>query len=84
MAYKNKRSNSNARGKEVATEHADGSVQESFGSKPPKVPIGGGTMCTFGFRRRNDTGVWPKSENSVDVKTGFPQGFDQPTKSVKG
>jgi len=76
MAYKSKRH------KEVATEHAHGSVEESFGSKPPEVAIGGGKMCTFGFRPR-DGGVWPTAEHSVDVKTGFPQGFDKPTKGPR-
>lgn len=69
--------------KEVATHHAGEDVAPSFGSKPPAIPIGGGTMHTFGFRARNDNGVWPKSENSVDVKTGFPQGYDKRTKGTK-
>ena len=74
---------SSARGKEVATHVAGGSVEESFGSKPPEVSIGGGTMRTFGFRPRSDNGVWPKADHSVDVKTGYPQGFDKATKSPK-
>ena len=74
---------SSARGKEVATSHANGSVEESFGSAPPRVSIGGGSIRTFGFRPRSDGGVWPKADHSVDVKTGFPQGYDSPTKGPK-
>jgi hypothetical protein len=69
--------------KEVATHHAGDDVFPSFGPKPPDVPIGGGTMHTFGFRRRNDNGVWPTSEISVDVKTGFPKDFDKPVKGPR-
>lgn len=69
--------------KEVATHHAGADVSESFGSKPPVIPVGGGRMHTFGFRARNDNGVWPKSDHSVDVKTGYPEGFDKATKGPK-
>jgi hypothetical protein len=79
MAYEKKHSRSHA--KEVGTRPSMGSTEESFGSKPPKIAIGGGTMCTFGFKPHD--GVWPKAENSVDVKTGFPEGFDKPKKSPK-
>lgn len=78
MAYKKE---SRGRAKEVAVRPSMGTIEESFGSKPPKIAVGGGTMCTFGFKPHDH--VWPKAEHSVDVKTGFPEGFDKPTKGTK-
>ena len=80
MAYS--KGGKHSREKEVALRPPDGSVEESFGNRPPKIPIGGGQMCTFGHRPRQG-GVWPTAEHSVDVKTGYPQGYDKPTKGPK-
>jgi hypothetical protein len=80
MAYSKKSSRG---GKEVATHHANrASVEETFGSAPPEIAVGGGTMCTFGYRPR-DGGVWPTATSTVNVKTGYPQGYDKPTKSPR-
>jgi hypothetical protein len=58
------------------------SVEESFGSKPAEIPVGGGKMCTFGYKTGPETRVWPESPVSVDQKTGYPKGFDQRTKKA--
>lgn len=65
--------------KEVAKHNPEGSREESFGSRPGSVAVGGGTMHTFGHKP--NSGVWPTNIVSTDVKTGFPKGFDQPKKS---
>ena len=78
MAYSSKK---HSRAKEVAIRSSMGTIEESFGSKPPKIAVGGGKMCTFGYKPHD--GVWPKAEHSVDVKTGFPEGFDKPTKGAR-
>jgi len=67
--------------KEVATKKAGGSVEESFGSAPPKIKVAGGDMCTFGHKIHN--GVWPDAPTSVDSKTGYPKDFQTKTKGIK-
>jgi hypothetical protein len=66
--------------KEVATPAVQhrGSVEESFGSKPPIISIGGGEMHTFGYKP--NAGVWPTNVVSPDVKTGYPRDFEKKTR----
>lgn len=61
-------------GKEVGKRPGMGSTEESFGSAPPDIAVGGGTMHTFGHKI--NPGVWPSKTVSVDQKTGYPKGFD--------
>lgn len=46
--------------------------ERSFGAAPPKIKIQGGDMCTFGHKNR--AAVWPKPTDTVDSKTGYPEG----------
>jgi hypothetical protein len=71
-----------AKDKQVATGGDKKSREESFGSRPGSVSIAGGTMAKFGYTQRDE--VWPPSPTSVDQKTGYPKGFQNETKSVKG
>jgi hypothetical protein len=71
-----------AKDKQVATGGDKKSREESFGSRPGSVSIAGGTMTKFGYTQRDE--VWPPSPVSVDVKSGYPKGFQNETKSVKG
>jgi len=68
--------------KEVAKHPALKSTEESFGSSPGSIAVGGGTMHLFGHRTGNG-GVWPTNVVSCDVKIGFPKDFDKPTKGPK-
>jgi hypothetical protein len=70
-----------AKHKEVATGGMKKSREESFGSSAGGVSIVGGTMHKFGFTQRDE--VWPPAPISVDVKTGYPKGFQNETKSFK-
>jgi len=67
--------------KVVAKRPSMGSVEESFGSAPPRIAVGGGTMATFGYKPHD--GVWPTNTVSPDVKTGFPKGFDEKKKGPR-
>jgi hypothetical protein len=67
--------------KEVAKHPHMGSREESFGSAPPEIAVGGGTMHTFGYKPH--AGVWPTKVESCDVKSGFPQGYDKTKKTPK-
>jgi hypothetical protein len=62
-----------AKEKEVATGARDMKTrEESFGSAPPKIKLSRGEMCTFGHKE--GSGVWPKRAESVDQKSGYPDG----------
>ena len=68
--------------KKIVAEGGDKkSREESFGSRPGHVSVGGGDMATFGFRAHD--AVWPAAAVSVDQKTGFPKNFDGKTKGIK-
>jgi hypothetical protein len=76
--------NSKNPSKEVAKKtHAGGSVEESFGAAPPVISVGGGRMHKFGHKIHKE--VWPTMAHthSVNVKTGFPEGYDKPIKGTK-
>ena len=67
--------------KEVAVEKKRGTVEESFGSKPPIISVGGGEMHTFGYKP--NPGIWNKNVVSCDQKTGFPENYDRGKKAPK-
>lgn len=67
--------------KEVATSGDKKSREESFGSRPGMVAVGGGEMHKFGHTVHDS--VWPSAPVSVDQKSGFPKNFDGKTKGIK-
>lgn len=67
--------------KEVGKRPSLGSTEETFGGKPPKISVSGGEMCLFGHKIHD--GVWPRNVTSTDQKTGFPEGYDKPTKGPR-
>lgn len=69
--------------KEVAKHPFMGSREESFGGSPGEVAVGGGTMHLFGYRHQ-DSGVWPAEPVSVDQKSGYPQGWENKSRSPRG
>ena len=74
----------NSKQKEVAKHPPMGSREESFGSAPGQIAIGGGTMHKFGYKAGNPNKVWPDAPVSVDQKTGYPEGFQSKTKTKGG
>jgi hypothetical protein len=67
--------------KEVAKHPALKSTEESFGSAPGSIAVGGGTMHMFGHKIT--PGVWPTNIVSCDQKTSFPKDFDKSKKGPK-